>query len=84
MYNFPFDFPFLLNRQSKHKHRRHFDLVPAAVPLVTMPPLLSNLNIEMFFVYIAVRDCRQLTLSLIFLEVLLTIICSVLVLLLPP
>jgi len=84
MHNFPFDFPFLLNQRSKHKHRRCFDLVPAAAPLITMPPLLSNLNIEMFFVYIAVRDCCQLTLSLIFLEVLLTIIHSVLVLSLPP
>jgi len=84
MHNFPFDFPFLLNRRSKHKHRRCFDLVPAAAPLVTTPPLLSNLNIETFFVYIAVRDCRRLTLSLIFLEVLLTIIHSVLVLSLPP
>ena len=84
MHNFPFDFPFLLNRRSKHKHRQCFDLVPTATPLVTTPPLLSNLNIETFFVYIAMWDCHQLTLSLIFLEVLLTIIHSVLVLSLPP
>jgi len=83
-HNFPFDFPFLLNQQSKHKHCQHFDLMPAATPLVTTPPLLSNLNIETLFVYITMQDCCQLTLSLIFLEVLLTIICSILVLLLPP
>jgi len=72
-------FLFPPSRWPKHKRCLCMDLVPTVAPLDTMLFYPSSLNTEVPFDYIAARDCRRRTHSLLYLLPLLTIIRSALV-----